>query len=59
MCRQVCVWVIPIFFPVCLLLRFHKELASGLLEVISPRAEYYPNMSDLKVTFGDTAERVK
>ncbi|XP_043928129.1 alpha-1,3-mannosyl-glycoprotein 4-beta-N-acetylglucosaminyltransferase A [Protopterus annectens] len=38
---------------------FSVEINSGLLEVISPPASYYPDWSDLKETFGDSKERVK
>uniref|UniRef100_A0A673KI83 Alpha-1,3-mannosyl-glycoprotein 4-beta-N-acetylglucosaminyltransferase A n=1 Tax=Sinocyclocheilus rhinocerous TaxID=307959 RepID=A0A673KI83_9TELE len=38
---------------------FYTELNSGLLEVISPPASYYPDFSSLKETFGDSKERVK
>uniref|UniRef100_A0A673XKS4 Alpha-1,3-mannosyl-glycoprotein 4-beta-N-acetylglucosaminyltransferase A n=1 Tax=Salmo trutta TaxID=8032 RepID=A0A673XKS4_SALTR len=33
--------------------------SSGLLEVISPPASYYPDLKDLKETFGDSRERVR
>uniref|UniRef100_A0A8B9RMK8 Alpha-1,3-mannosyl-glycoprotein 4-beta-N-acetylglucosaminyltransferase A n=1 Tax=Astyanax mexicanus TaxID=7994 RepID=A0A8B9RMK8_ASTMX len=38
---------------------FTTELNSGLLEVISPPASYYPDLNSLKETFGDSKERVK
>lgn len=38
---------------------FSASIESGLLEVISPPAEFYPDMDNLKLTFGDTKERVK
>ncbi|XP_029936257.1 alpha-1,3-mannosyl-glycoprotein 4-beta-N-acetylglucosaminyltransferase A isoform X1 [Myripristis murdjan] len=38
---------------------FSTELSSGLLEVISPPAAYYPDLSNLKETFGDSRERVR
>uniref|UniRef100_H3AA99 Alpha-1,3-mannosyl-glycoprotein 4-beta-N-acetylglucosaminyltransferase A n=1 Tax=Latimeria chalumnae TaxID=7897 RepID=H3AA99_LATCH len=38
---------------------FSIEINSGLLEVISPPASYYPDLTNLKETFGDTKERVK
>lgn len=41
------------------LFRFSTELNSGLLEVISPPAAYYPDLGALKETFGDSTERVK
>uniref|UniRef100_A0A8D3DLC0 Alpha-1,3-mannosyl-glycoprotein 4-beta-N-acetylglucosaminyltransferase A n=1 Tax=Scophthalmus maximus TaxID=52904 RepID=A0A8D3DLC0_SCOMX len=40
-------------------LLFAIELSSGLLEVISPPAAYYPDLVNLKETFGDSKERVK
>lgn len=42
-----------------ILVRFSTELSSGLLEVISPPAAYYPDLANLKETFGDSRERVK
>uniref|UniRef100_A0A3B4A892 Alpha-1,3-mannosyl-glycoprotein 4-beta-N-acetylglucosaminyltransferase A n=1 Tax=Periophthalmus magnuspinnatus TaxID=409849 RepID=A0A3B4A892_9GOBI len=38
---------------------FSTELSSGLLEVISPPAAYYPDLTTLKETFGDSKERVR
>ncbi|XP_069747962.1 alpha-1,3-mannosyl-glycoprotein 4-beta-N-acetylglucosaminyltransferase A isoform X1 [Narcine bancroftii] len=38
---------------------FSIEISSGLIEVISPRAVYYPDLANLKETFGDTKERVR
>ncbi|XP_030836273.1 alpha-1,3-mannosyl-glycoprotein 4-beta-N-acetylglucosaminyltransferase A [Strongylocentrotus purpuratus] len=38
---------------------FSAEVDSGLIEVISPPAEYYPDLNSIKETFGDTSERVK
>ncbi|XP_071395388.1 alpha-1,3-mannosyl-glycoprotein 4-beta-N-acetylglucosaminyltransferase A isoform X2 [Centroberyx affinis] len=38
---------------------FSTEFSSGLLEVISPPAAYYPDLSNLKETFGDSRERVR
>ncbi|XP_028846965.1 alpha-1,3-mannosyl-glycoprotein 4-beta-N-acetylglucosaminyltransferase A isoform X2 [Denticeps clupeoides] len=38
---------------------FSTELISGLLEVISPPATYYPDFNNLKETFGDSKDRVK
>ncbi|XP_044073953.1 alpha-1,3-mannosyl-glycoprotein 4-beta-N-acetylglucosaminyltransferase A isoform X1 [Siniperca chuatsi] len=38
---------------------FSIELSSGLLEVISPPATYYPELTNLKETFGDSRERVR
>ena len=39
--------------------RFPESVESGLLEVIAPPANFYPDMDHLKLTFGDTKERVK
>eukprot|EP00064_Thunnus_orientalis_P007941 superscaffoldBa00000912_g7963 len=38
---------------------FSTELNSGLLEVISPPVTYYPDLTNLKETFGDSKERVR
>ncbi|XP_023689577.1 alpha-1,3-mannosyl-glycoprotein 4-beta-N-acetylglucosaminyltransferase A [Paramormyrops kingsleyae] len=38
---------------------FSTEFSSGLLEVISPPASYYPDLNNLKETFGDSKERVR
>ncbi|XP_074983796.1 alpha-1,3-mannosyl-glycoprotein 4-beta-N-acetylglucosaminyltransferase-like protein MGAT4D isoform X2 [Caretta caretta] len=38
---------------------FPNEVQSGILEVISPLASYYPDFSNLKETFGDSKERVR
>ncbi|KFV05041.1 Alpha-1,3-mannosyl-glycoprotein 4-beta-N-acetylglucosaminyltransferase B, partial [Pterocles gutturalis] len=38
---------------------FPKEIQSGVLEVISPPASYYPDLSNLKKTFGDSEDRVR
>jgi alpha-1,3-mannosylglycoprotein beta-1,4-N-acetylglucosaminyltransferase A/B len=40
-------------------LRFAEYLDSGLIEVISPPASYYPNMDKLRITLNDPIERVK
>ncbi|KAM4803571.1 LOW QUALITY PROTEIN: alpha-1,3-mannosyl-glycoprotein 4-beta-N-acetylglucosaminyltransferase A-like [Urocitellus parryii] len=37
---------------------FSKEISSGLVEVISPPESYYPDLTNLKETFGDSKERV-
>uniref|UniRef100_A0A8C5T0Y0 MGAT4 family member D n=1 Tax=Malurus cyaneus samueli TaxID=2593467 RepID=A0A8C5T0Y0_9PASS len=36
-----------------------KVIQSGVLEVISPPASYYPDLSNLKKTFGDSEDRVR
>ncbi|XP_061482882.1 alpha-1,3-mannosyl-glycoprotein 4-beta-N-acetylglucosaminyltransferase A isoform X4 [Rhineura floridana] len=38
---------------------FSKEISSGLVEVIAPPASYYPDLTNLKETFGDSKERVR
>uniref|UniRef100_A0A0A9Y6V1 Alpha-1,3-mannosyl-glycoprotein 4-beta-N-acetylglucosaminyltransferase B n=1 Tax=Lygus hesperus TaxID=30085 RepID=A0A0A9Y6V1_LYGHE len=38
---------------------FEKELNCGLVELVSPPASYYPEMSRLRLTLGDTEERVR
>ncbi|XP_066488563.1 alpha-1,3-mannosyl-glycoprotein 4-beta-N-acetylglucosaminyltransferase-like protein MGAT4D [Tiliqua scincoides] len=38
---------------------FTNEIVSGTLEVISPPSSYYPELSNLKETLGDSADRVK
>ncbi|NXD40648.1 MGT4B acetylglucosaminyltransferase, partial [Copsychus sechellarum] len=38
---------------------FPREVQSGVLEVISPPAFYYPDLSNLKKTFGDSEDRVR
>ena len=39
--------------------RFLTELDSGLIEVISPPVNYYPDLDNLPQTFGDPKDRVK
>ncbi|NXF21873.1 MGT4B acetylglucosaminyltransferase, partial [Rhodinocichla rosea] len=38
---------------------FPREVQSGVLEVISPPASYYPDLSNLEKTLGDSEERVR
>ncbi|NWR29924.1 MGT4B acetylglucosaminyltransferase, partial [Tachuris rubrigastra] len=38
---------------------FSREIQSGVLEVISPPASYYPDLSNLKKTLGDSEDRVR
>ncbi|XP_008586837.1 PREDICTED: alpha-1,3-mannosyl-glycoprotein 4-beta-N-acetylglucosaminyltransferase A, partial [Galeopterus variegatus] len=38
---------------------FSKEISSGLVEIISPPESYYPDLTKLKETFGDSKERVR
>ena len=37
---------------------FKRQLDKGLLEIIAPPANFYPDLSTLKQTFGDNPERV-
>ncbi|XP_051820557.1 alpha-1,3-mannosyl-glycoprotein 4-beta-N-acetylglucosaminyltransferase-like protein MGAT4D [Antechinus flavipes] len=39
--------------------RFPKQVDSGVLEMISPPAFYYPSFSNIKLTFGDSEKRVR
>ncbi|KAG9348669.1 hypothetical protein JZ751_028986, partial [Albula glossodonta] len=48
-----------LFLILLFLCRFAAEFSSGLLELISPPASYYPDLNNLKETFGDSKERVK
>ncbi|NXC99883.1 MGT4B acetylglucosaminyltransferase, partial [Certhia familiaris] len=65
--RKDCVIIIFIAECVCLLCvysdnslpRFPREVQSGVLEVISPPASYYPDLSNLKKTLGDSEDRVR
>ena len=38
---------------------FEVQLESGILDVISPPAEFYPNWTSLRQTLGDPLERVQ
>ncbi|XP_060077650.1 alpha-1,3-mannosyl-glycoprotein 4-beta-N-acetylglucosaminyltransferase B-like [Ylistrum balloti] len=38
---------------------FGQHVDSGLLEIISPSPEFYPNLNNLPQTYGDTKDRVK
>ena len=38
---------------------FEPQLESGILDVISPPAEFYPNWTSLRQTLGDPLERVQ
>uniref|UniRef100_UPI00398F1C51 alpha-1,3-mannosyl-glycoprotein 4-beta-N-acetylglucosaminyltransferase B-like n=1 Tax=Pristiophorus japonicus TaxID=55135 RepID=UPI00398F1C51 len=38
---------------------YSNEIQSGLLEIISPSANFYPDLSNLRETFGDSQSRVK
>ena len=37
---------------------FQKQIEQGLLEIISPPETFYPDFTELKLTFGDDMERV-
>ncbi|XP_036620898.1 alpha-1,3-mannosyl-glycoprotein 4-beta-N-acetylglucosaminyltransferase-like protein MGAT4D [Trichosurus vulpecula] len=39
--------------------KFPEKVQSGVLEMISPPAFYYPSFLDIKLTFGDSEERVR
>ena len=41
------------------LLQFPNEIKAGLLEVIAPNPNYYPDLTNLTQNFGDSQERVK
>uniref|UniRef100_A0A4W3JYM2 Alpha-1,3-mannosyl-glycoprotein 4-beta-N-acetylglucosaminyltransferase A n=1 Tax=Callorhinchus milii TaxID=7868 RepID=A0A4W3JYM2_CALMI len=38
---------------------FYTDINSGLIEIISPPVAYYPDLTNLKETFGDSKERVR
>ncbi|OCT99769.1 alpha-1,3-mannosyl-glycoprotein 4-beta-N-acetylglucosaminyltransferase B [Xenopus laevis] len=38
---------------------FPQEIESGVLEIVSPPVNYYPDLSNIKETFGDSKERVR
>ncbi|XP_019866107.1 alpha-1,3-mannosyl-glycoprotein 4-beta-N-acetylglucosaminyltransferase B [Aethina tumida] len=40
-------------------MRFPQQVDSGLLEVVSPSPAYYPNLDKLRITLGDSPERVR
>ena len=37
---------------------FSKQIEEGILEIIAPPEKFYPDFSELKLTFGDDIERV-
>lgn len=39
--------------------RFPIDVGSGLIEVVSPSASFYPDLDTVPLTFGDSRERVK
>ncbi|XP_065094899.1 alpha-1,3-mannosyl-glycoprotein 4-beta-N-acetylglucosaminyltransferase A isoform X2 [Ochlerotatus camptorhynchus] len=39
--------------------RFPTSIESGFIEIISPAASYYPDMTKLRLTLNDSTERVK
>ncbi|XP_018572245.1 alpha-1,3-mannosyl-glycoprotein 4-beta-N-acetylglucosaminyltransferase B [Anoplophora glabripennis] len=40
-------------------MRFPIQVDSGLIEVVSPSPAYYPNFDKLRITLGDSPERVR
>ncbi|ELU12756.1 hypothetical protein CAPTEDRAFT_170426 [Capitella teleta] len=54
-------WDIPYCQSIATLIstKMSEHVNSGLIEIISPPAEFYPNLDNLPATFGDTVERVK
>nr|CAH7748873.1 unnamed protein product [Callosobruchus chinensis] len=40
-------------------MRFPAQVESGLIEVVSPSPSYYPNLEKLRITLGDSPERVR
>ena len=39
--------------------RFPIDVGSGLIEIVSPSASFYPDLDTVPLTFGDSRERVK
>lgn len=39
--------------------RFPVQVDSGLIEVLAPSPTYYPNFDKLRITLGDSPERVR
>lgn len=39
--------------------RFPSQVESGLIEVIAPSPAYYPDLDSLRITLGDSPERVR
>ncbi|KAJ7376863.1 hypothetical protein OS493_032011 [Desmophyllum pertusum] len=39
--------------------RFPSDINSGLIEIVSPSASFYPDLDAVPLTFGDSRERVK
>lgn len=39
--------------------QFDSEVQAGLIELISPPTSYYPDLNNLRVTLGDSMERVR
>ncbi|XP_050513757.1 alpha-1,3-mannosyl-glycoprotein 4-beta-N-acetylglucosaminyltransferase B [Diabrotica virgifera virgifera] len=40
-------------------MKFPSQVESGLIEIIAPSSGYYPNFDKLRITLGDSSERVK
>ena len=63
-CLRFNVCILPDTCVECILIcvcvfSFAYALNTGLLEVIVPSPDYYPNFDTLQDTFGDTMERVR
>lgn len=39
--------------------RFPLQIESGLIEVLAPSPAYYPDLDSLRITLGDSPERVR
>uniref|UniRef100_A0A8C8BCT8 MGAT4 family member D n=1 Tax=Otus sunia TaxID=257818 RepID=A0A8C8BCT8_9STRI len=53
------IYNVKYYYMMASLHSFPREIQSGVLEVISPPASYYPDLSNLKQTFGDSEDRVR
>ncbi|KTF96909.1 hypothetical protein cypCar_00008626 [Cyprinus carpio] len=51
--------VIVVFIAESVQTNLPDAVSSGVIEVISPSTHYYPDLSNLKETFGDPRERVR
>ena len=43
----------------CLFHRFKRDVDSGLIEIIAPSANFYPDFKTMKGTLGDSDERTR
>jgi alpha-1,3-mannosylglycoprotein beta-1,4-N-acetylglucosaminyltransferase A/B len=41
------------------LFRFPSEVNSGVLEIISPPRSFYPDLENIRLSFGDDKDRVR